>query len=357
MTVSENQNLTNSAEWPLLLKNYEKLNVKTLHYTPLSCGTTPLNRPIKEYLKYGIVNIDKPSNPSSHEVVTWVKNILNIEKTGHCGTLDPKVSGCLTILLGRSTRLAKSQQSEGKEYICTIEFHKETDINSFKKAVAKMKGMIFQRPPLMCAVKRNLRIRNIYDIEIVQFKEKEALFKVSCEAGTYIRTLCVHIGLLIGCGAHMKELRRIRSGHVTEDLCYTLHDLLDAKYQLGQSEKVIRRVIQPLESLLLHYKRIVIKDSAVNAICYGGQLTIKGILRYDDGIENGNEIILITTKGEAVALVISSLSSSEIESLDHGIVCKTKRVIMEKDLYPRCWKMGNNDDVTEEVVEVIEKTK
>ncbi|KAM0676564.1 H/ACA ribonucleoprotein complex subunit dkc1 [Binucleata daphniae] len=337
---------TNSETWPLLLKNYEKMNIKTLHYTPESTGFTPLNRPIKEYLKYGTITIDKPCNPSSHEVVTWVKNILQVEKTGHCGTLDPQVSGCLTILLHRSTRLAKSMQSEGKEYVCTVEFHKKTDLKAFEKAIEILTGNLFQRPPLMCAVKRTLRLRNIYNVEIVQFKETQAIFKISCEAGTYIRTYCTHLGLLMGCGAHMKELRRIRSGHIKEDECCTLHDLIDAKYLLDKNnEKVIRKIIKPLESLLLHYKRIIIKDSCVNAICYGAQLTVKGILRYDDNIEIGDEVVLVSTKGEAVAIAIASIATSEIESLDHGIACKTKRVIMEKDLYVRAWKLGDGETV------------
>ena len=91
----------NTHEWPLLLKDYEKMNVLSTHYTPIPSGSTPLKRPLKEYLKYGIINLDKPSNPSSHEVVAWIKKILNVEKTGHSGTLDPKVTGCLLVCLER----------------------------------------------------------------------------------------------------------------------------------------------------------------------------------------------------------------------------------------------------------------
>lgn len=88
-----------SKDWPLLLKNYDKMNVLSTHYTPIPAGSTPLKRPLKQYLKYGIINLDKPSNPSSHEVVAWVKKILDVEKTGHSGTLDPKVTGCLLVCL------------------------------------------------------------------------------------------------------------------------------------------------------------------------------------------------------------------------------------------------------------------
>lgn len=90
-----------SQDWPLLLRNYHKMNVLTSHYTPIPAGSTPLKRPLKDYLKYGVINLDKPSNPSSHEVVSWVKKILRVEKTGHSGTLDPKVTGCLIVCLER----------------------------------------------------------------------------------------------------------------------------------------------------------------------------------------------------------------------------------------------------------------
>lgn len=82
-----------TSTWPLLLKNYDRLNVRTGHYTPLPTGHSPLKRPLAEHLKYGVINLDKPSNPSSHEVVAWIKRILRVEKTGHSGTLDPKVTG------------------------------------------------------------------------------------------------------------------------------------------------------------------------------------------------------------------------------------------------------------------------
>lgn len=90
---SEKSVKLDASQWPLLLKNFDKLNVRTNHYTPLPHGSSPLNRDIKEYVKSGFINLDKPSNPSSHEVVAWIKKILKVEKTGHSGTLDPKVTG------------------------------------------------------------------------------------------------------------------------------------------------------------------------------------------------------------------------------------------------------------------------
>jgi H/ACA ribonucleoprotein complex subunit 4 len=99
-------------------------------------------------------------------------------------------------------------------------------------------------------------------------------------------------------------------------------------------------VIRPLESLLVTYKRIVVKDSAVNAVCYGAKLMIPGLLRYEAGIEVGEEIVLMTTKGEAIALAIAQMSTVELTTCDHGVVAKVKRCIMERDLYPRRWGLG-----------------
>eukprot|EP00826_Nyctotherus_ovalis_P062225 TRINITY_DN896_c0_g1_i14.p1 TRINITY_DN896_c0_g1~~TRINITY_DN896_c0_g1_i14.p1 ORF type:complete len:291 (-),score=109.31 TRINITY_DN896_c0_g1_i14:208-1080(-) len=174
-------------------------------------------------------------------------------------------------------------------------------------------------------------------------EQNTALFWVSCEAGTYVRTLCVHLGLILGVGAHMLELRRTRSGILKEDnTMVTMHDILDAQwlYDTVKDESYLRRTIMPLEMILVSYPRIVVKDTTVNSICYGGQLMIPGVLRYEDGIETGKEVVLITTKGEAVALAIAQMTTAVIESCDHGIVARTKRVIMDRDTYPRKWGLG-----------------
>lgn len=107
-----------------------------------------------------------------------------------------------------------------------------------------------------------------------------------------------------------------------------------------RDESYLRRVIRPLESLLTTYKRIVVKDSAVNAVCYGAKLMIPGLLRYEAGIEVGEEVVLMTTKGEAIALGIAQMSTVELSTCDHGVVAKVKRCIMERDLYPRRWGLG-----------------
>ena len=97
--------------------------VRTGHFVPLTTGCTPLKRPIAEYVRSGVINLDKPANPSSHEVVAWIRRILRVEKTGHSGTLDPKVTGCLIVCIERATRLVKSQQGAGKEYVGVLRLH------------------------------------------------------------------------------------------------------------------------------------------------------------------------------------------------------------------------------------------
>lgn len=337
-----------TSNWPLLLKNYNNLLVRTGHYTPIDHGCEPLKRDLKSYISSGVINLDKPSNPSSHEVVAWVKRMLRVEKTGHSGTLDPKVTGCLIVCIDRATRLVKSQQGAGKEYVCVIRLHDKIPGGEaqFARALETLTGALFQRPPLISAVKRQLRIRTIHESKLYEFDNDRHLgvFWVSCEAGTYIRTLCVHLGLLLGVGAHMQELRRVRSGAMGESLgnMVTLHDVLDARFMADtyNDESYLRRVIAPLETLLTTYKRIVVKDSAVNAVCYGAKLMIPGLLRYEAGIDMHEEVVLMTTKGEAIALGIAQMSAVDLGTCDHGVVAKVKRCIMERDLYPRRWGLG-----------------
>jgi len=191
------------------------------------------------------------------------------------------------VCIDRATRLVKSQQGAGKEYVAVIRFHDSVPGGeaAFAKALETLTGALFQRPPLISAVKRQLRIRSIYESKLIEFDNDRHLgvFWVSCEAGTYIRTLCVHLGLLLGVGAHMQELRRVRSGAMDETKgLVTLHDVLDAQWLLDNQndESFLRKVVSPLETLLVGYKRLVVKDSAVNAVCYGAKLMLPGLLRY-----------------------------------------------------------------------------
>jgi len=226
-----------------------------------------------------------------------------------------------------------------------LRLHAMVDKPEMEKAISFFTGALFQRPPVVSAVKRVLRVRTIYESKLLQYdKERQlAVFWVSCEAGTYIRTLCTHFGLLTGVGGHMAELRRVRSGAMAEkDNLVTMHDVKDAQWlwENRHDDTYLRRVVQPLEVLLINYKRIVVKDSCVNAVCYGAKLMLPGLLRFDAKIDANEEIVLITTKGEAIAIAIAQMTASVMATCDHGVVAKIKRVIMDRDTYPRQWGMG-----------------
>merc|ERR1712127_1099934 len=122
----------------------------------------------------------------------------------------------------------------------------------------------------------------------------------------------------------------------------TMHDVLDAQHMCDSTkdETYLRRVVMPLEVLLTNFKRVVVKDSAVNAICYGAKLMIPGLLRFADDIDINQEVVLMTTKGEAIAVGIAQMTTSVMATCDHGVVAKIKRVIMERDTYPRRWGLG-----------------
>lgn len=155
---------------PHFFQNFDQLNVKSNHFTPLPFGASPLQRDIKDYVRSGFINLDKPSNPSSHEVVAWIKRILKVDKTGHSGTLDPKVTGCLIVCVDRATRLVKSQQGAGKEYVAVFKLHSAVAGEAVVlQGLEKLTGALFQRPPLISAVKRQLRVRTIYKSKLLDF--------------------------------------------------------------------------------------------------------------------------------------------------------------------------------------------
>lgn len=243
---------------------------------------------------------------------------MRVEKTGHSGTLDPKTTGCLIVCIERATRLVKSQQTAGKEYVGIFRLHSAVeDVKQVNKCIEQLTGAIFQRPPLISAVKRQLRIRTIYESKLLEYDNdrKIGIVWLSCEAGTYVRTLFVHLGLLLGVGGQMIELRRARSGIQTEnDNLVTMHDVLDAqwKYDNHRDESYLRKVISPLEQLLVGHKRIVVKDSAVNAICYGAKIMLPGVLKFEDNIVLNEEIVIMTTKGKGIfqSFFLSSTNSN-----------------------------------------------
>lgn len=313
--------------------------VKEEDQTDPKYGWEPQARPIREYLETGIINLDKPPGPSSHEVVAWVKRLLSLERAGHGGTLDPKVSGVLPVTLGRSTRIISFVMKSGKEYVGLMELHCGVDEAQLEAVVKEFIGPIYQLPPVRSAVKRALRIRNIYSIKILERKDCLVLMRVDCEAGTYIRKLFHDVGEVLGCGGHMRELRRIRAGPFEEGSSITLHTLLEAitYWKDTGDESLVRKAVQPIEGSLWQFPKIVVRDSAVDAICHGAGLASPGVLRIDQGIKDGNTVCMMSLKGELIGMGRSMLSSEGILKSDHGIVVRTERTVMLPGTYPKGW--------------------
>lgn len=320
----------------IIRKRIIKVSVKTNS----NYGKSPDERSVVELLQNGFINLDKTSGPTSHQIVHWVKEILDIDKAGHGGTLDPAVTGVLPIALGDATRALQVLLLSGKEYVGLMKLHKKVDEKKIKNVCRSFVGEISQIPPLRSAVKRVSRKRQIYYFDIIQIKDTEVLFRVGCEAGTYIRTLCVGIGKKLGCGAHLAELRRTRVGSITEETCVSLHDVKDAFifWRNDGDDKEIRLTILPMERLLDHIPKIVIRDSAVDALCHGANLAIPGIVEVDSDIKKDDMAAVMSLKGEGVALVRSALSTEQIIEKDSGLCAILERVLMNKGTYPSFWK-------------------
>jgi len=315
-------------------------SIKDKEQTDPAHGWTPRSRPLKEYLETGVINLDKPPGPSSHEVVAWVKRLLAIDRAGHGGTLDPKVSGVLPITLGRSTRIISFIMKSGKEYACLMELHGDVDDDPLEKVIKEFVGPVYQMPPVRSSVKRALRVRTIHSIKVLERQGRYVLMRVDCEAGTYIRKLCHDIGEVLGCGAHMRELRRTKAGPFKEGSgSMKLHDLLDAItfWKGSGDESLLREVIIPIEEALWQFPKIFVRDSAVDAICHGANLASPGVLRVEGEIKAGDTICFMTMKGELIGLGRATLSGEEILKSDHGIVANTERTVMQPGTYPKGW--------------------
>ncbi|MFQ5800772.1 MAG: RNA-guided pseudouridylation complex pseudouridine synthase subunit Cbf5 [Candidatus Hydrothermarchaeales archaeon] len=325
---------------PLYKRVSGKLIVKNKATSSGNFGKYPEARTVEEHIKYGVINLDKPRGPTSHEVVSWIKDILGVRKAGHSGTLDPRVTGVLPVALVAATKTISTIFHLGKEYVCVMRLHEALESEKVIKTIRKFQGEIYQRPPVKSAVKRQLRTRKIYYINILEMKENRVLMTIGCEAGTYIRKLCHDMGLLLGCGAHMEELRRTKAGPFEEEGAVTLHDVKDA-YQFWKESGIegpIRDVIRPVETVMEHLLKAVIRDSAVDALCHGADLAIPGISRISPGIKKDDRVAILTLKNELVALGDALMNTEEILTEDAGIAVKTKRVVMETGTYPPMWK-------------------
>lgn len=247
----------------------------------------------------GFVVIDKPKGPTSHQIDYWVREITGIKKVGHVGTLDPQATGVLVMALGKSTRLIDVAHEQPKEYVGIMKLHGEVERDRLEEAFKEFTGEIIQLPPMRSAVARRLRTRRVYEIELIEVVERNVLFRVKCESGTYIRTLCVDIGYVLGTGANMIELRRTRSGVFTEDQCVSLQDLSDAiELSKAGKENTLKSMFHDATYLFRENAKIVVKDSSIQNISRGSDLYPGGIRKIIGEPMKGDRVMVSSESGK-----------------------------------------------------------
>ncbi len=325
----------------MTLKQLENLIVIDQDITDNAFGTYYDKRTIEQLLNYGLILLDKPPGPTSHETVAWTKRILKIPKIGHSGTLDPQVSGVLPLGLGEATKALGVLLFGPKEYHALGRIHSLPSKERLSEVLSMFKGEIYQKPPQRSAVVRKTRTRTIYELDVLEQKERLLLLRVLCEAGTYIRKLYYDIGEILGSGGTMIELRRTRVDQFREtDGLVTLHELADAfaLWEEKKDDSKLMKMIKPVELALSEIKSVIIRDSAVDALCHGAQLAIPGILQISPNLKKGDFVGIYTQKGEAVALAESLMSEEEIRDATKGYAFETKRIIMAPNTYPKKWR-------------------
>jgi H/ACA ribonucleoprotein complex subunit 4 len=273
--------------------------------------------------------------------VAWTKRLLKLPKIGHSGTLDPQVSGVLPLGLGEATKALGVLLYGPKEYHALGRVHSLPSKEKLGEIVEMFRGEIFQKPPQRSAVVRQTRTRTIYEFEVLEQKERLLLTRILCESGTYVRKLYYDIGEILGPGATMVELRRTRVDQFYEkDGLVTLHELADAFaiWEEKKDDTKLMKMIKPVESALSELKSVIIRDSAVDALCHGAQLAIPGILKISPNLKKGDIVGVYTQKGEAVALAESIMSEEEIRDAVKGYAFETKRLIMAPNTYPKKWR-------------------
>ena len=255
----------------------------------------------------GIVNVNKPTGITSHDVVYRLRKILNIKKIGHTGTLDPDAEGVLPMCVGKGTKIADELTAKEKQYLAELTLGITTDTQDISGKVLKTRavtssreeianaimsfvGEIEQIPPMYSAIKVNgrklyelaregktvempPRAVTVYNIEIMDIDtvNNKVIFLVDCSKGTYIRTLCHDIGEKLGCGGVMSKLKRTRSGDFR----------IEESYALEQIEEMAKRgdfsFLKSIDSALSKYEKVVLADKNAKRLCNGVKIKVAGI--------------------------------------------------------------------------------
>jgi tRNA pseudouridine55 synthase len=294
----------------------------------------PEERDPETLLAFGVVNLDKPPGPSAHQVAAWIRDAAGVERAAHAGTLDPKVTGCLPVLTGTATRAAQVFDDSRKGYVSELELHAPAP-KDLEETLAEFEGPIYQKPPRKSAVARRLRVREIHRLEALEVEKRRALLDVECESGTYVRKLCHDLGLALGTGANMGDLRRTRTGTFDDRSLATLQDLADglAFWREDGDADLLREVVQPAERALEHLPSLTVAHSAAEEIAEGAPVYAPGVLGADlDGADAGDpeggdpgDLVACSTPDGAAVCLGHLVGDPGAES---GVVVELERVLV-----------------------------
>ena len=295
----------------------------------------PGERSVDELLAFGVVNLDKPPGPSAHQVSAWARDAAGVDRAAHAGTLDPKVTGCLPILLGDATRLAQVFLEGRKEYVAVLELHgpAPTDLDA---VLAEFEGEIYQKPPRKSAVARRLRTRTIHGLDLLETRDRQALLGIRCESGTYIRKLCHDLGLAAGTGAHMGHLRRTATDPFDDTDLVSTADLTDAlAFAAEGDDEPLREVVAPAERALTHLPHVTIAVSAAEQVAEGAPVYAPGVVDVDaavedalvdvDGSESASPLVACVTRAGTAVCLGRLVGDPDAE---RGVVVSLERVLV-----------------------------
>ena len=271
---------------------------------------------IPELLEFSIININKPSGPTSFNVSDFIRKTLNetgikVGKTSHFGTLDPKVTGVLPVALSRACKLTGFFLNKDKEYVGIMRIHEDLKKEDIEKVIKKeFLGRILQTPPKKSRVKRQQREREVKDFRLLEQEGRNILFIAEVQAGTYIRKLISDLGEKMKVGMHMLELRRIRAGIFLEENSVDLYEFVKAVEEFKKGdEKSLRRILIRGEIISEIYPVAEIKSENLKKIFTGKPIMKEDLLK-DYDYEKG-EIICIFFKEEFIGMYEAS-DSKEI---------------------------------------------
>ena len=310
-----------------------------------SFGCRPSQRGIDELLDCGIILVNKPPGPTSHQLAAWARDILGLKRIGHGGTLDPFATGVLTLLCGRATKITEILLSKSKSYTAVLRFKTPVEAKDLSNLLDRLTTEIYNVPPKESAVKVQVRSRKIKSATHLDVDESKRIHVISvdCNAGTYIRTLSKDIGLLIGVGCELLELHRQGSGLFDDTMCCTMHQLMDSVFLWNEhgDEAGLSKIIAPVESVLDELPKIFVKDGAVSAVSHGAPLARPGLVSIPRDLSRGDIAVISSLKGEAVAISKILFDSQSIIEMSSGQVATLSTVLMPQGSYPQTWGKTN----------------